>query len=79
MADPEPVQILEDPVDKLGTAATRIEIFDPEAERPAAGARVRVAHQGRIGVAEMEAPGRRRGETCDLQDSLHDKGDRGDS
>jgi len=78
-ADAEPFEVLEDAIDKFRPAATGIEILDPEAELAAARAGLRMAQNGRIGMPEVEAARRRRGETCDLQDSLHDKGDRGDS
>ena len=79
MPEAEPFQILENAVDKLRTAAPGIKILDPQEEQPAALARLRMAKCRRISVTQVEPTRRRRGETCDLQDSLHDKGDIGDS
>ena len=75
----EPGQVLEDPVDELRPAAAGIEILDPQPELAAAGPRPCMAQRRRIGMAQVQPAGRRGGETCDLQDSLHAKGDRGDS
>ena len=79
MGDAEPGQILENAVDELQAAATRIQILDPEQELPAAGARMGMAERRRKGVAQVEPSRRRWGETCDLQDSLPLKGDKADS
>ena len=79
MGDAEPGQILENAVDELRAAATRIQILDPEQELPAAGARMGMAERRRKGVAQVEPSRRRWGETCDLQDSLPLKGDKADS
>jgi hypothetical protein len=79
VAEPEPVEVLENTVDEFRAAAAGIEILDPQQEFPAAGSGERMAQRRRIGVTQMEPSGRRRGETCDLQDSLHGKGDSGDS
>lgn len=78
-ADAEPFEVLENAVDKFRPAAAGVEILDPEAELAAARPGLDMAQNGRIGMPEVEAARRRRGETCDLQDSLHDKGDSGDS
>jgi hypothetical protein len=77
--DPQPGQILHNAVDELRAASAGIEILDPQQELPAAGARVGVPERRGKGVAQVQPSGRRWGETCDLQDSLHDKGDGGDS
>jgi hypothetical protein len=79
MVEAEPFEILENAIDELRTAAARVQILDPQPELAGAGPRTGMAQYGRIGMAQVE-PARRRGrETCDLQDSLHGKGDRGDS
>ena len=75
----QPLQILENAVDELRAAAAGIEILDPQAELAAAGPRMGMAQHRRIGMAEVEPSRWRGGETCDLQDSLHAKGDIGDS
>ena len=49
------------------------------AEFAAARPGVGMTEHRRKGVAEVQPSRGRGGETCDLQDSLHDKGDRGDS
>ena len=77
--EPEPVEVFENALDKLRPAAPRVEIFDPDTELAAARPRMGMAQHRRKGVAEVQPSGRRGGETCDLQDSLHDKGDHGDS
>ena len=75
----QPFQILEYAVDELRPAAARIEIFDPQQESAFAGTSMGMAQHRRKGMAEVQ-PSRGRGsETCDFQDSLHAKGDRGDS
>ena len=79
MGQPEPGQILENAADELRAAAARVEILDPEQESAAAGPRMGMAKRRRKGMAEVQASRRRGGETCDLQDSLHLKGDKGDS
>ena len=79
MRNAQPGQILENAVDELRAAATRIQILDPEQELPAAGARMGMAERRRKGVAQVEPSRRRWGETCDLQDSLPLKGDKADS
>ena len=75
----EPGQILENAVDELGAAAAGVEILDPKQESPAAGARMGMAQRRRKGMAQVQPAGRRGGETCDLQDSLRVKGDKGSS
>ena len=76
---PQPAQVFEDAVDELGPAAAGVEILDPEAKAAAARPGMGMTKRGREGMAEMQ-PSRRRGsETCDLQDSLHDKAVPGDS
>lgn len=79
MAEAQPFEILQNGCDELGPAAARIEIFDPEQELPAAVSGGGMAERRRISVTQVEPSGRRGRETCDLQDSLHGKGDRGDS
>ena len=74
---PEPVEVFENRLDKFRPAPGGIEILDPDPELTAAGSRALMADDRRIGMAEMKPAGRRGGETCDLQDSLHGKGDRG--
>jgi hypothetical protein len=76
---PQPIDVLEDAIDEFGSASARVQILDPQAKLAPARPRMGMAQDGRKGMAEMEAAGRRRGETCDFQDSLHGKGDRGDS
>jgi hypothetical protein len=73
------LQVFINALDILGSAAARIQILDSQAELAAAGPGMGMAQRRRIGMAEMEPPRRRGCETCDLQDSLHDKGDRSDS
>jgi hypothetical protein len=79
MLEAKPGEVFENAVDELRAAASGIEILDAEAEQAAASASLRMAERRRIGMAEVEPARRRRGETCDLQDSLHGKGDSGDS
>ena len=79
MPDAEPLKIFQNAIDKLRPASARIEVLDPQQETPAAFARGRVTDFRRIGMAEVQPARGRRGETCDLQDSLHGKGDSGDS
>jgi hypothetical protein len=75
----KPFQVFINALDIFGPPTAGIQILDPQAELPAAGTGMGMAKRRRIGMAEME-PTRRRGcETCDLQDSLHDKGDGSDS
>ena len=79
MVEPKPLQILEYAVDELRAAATGVEILDAQPELAAVGPRMRMAQRRRISVTKVQPPGRRRGETCDLQDSLHAKGDIGEA
>jgi hypothetical protein len=79
VAEAEPIEVLENPIDELRTATAGIEILDPQQELPAAGSRQGMAQGRRIGVPQVKPSRRRGGETCDLQDSLHGKGDNGDS
>lgn len=79
MPKPEPVEILENGFDEFGTTAAGIEILDPEQELAAAGSGEGMADRRRIGVAQVKPSRGRWGKTCDLQDSLHGKGDSGDS
>ena len=79
MGQPQPGQILEYAVDELGPAAAGVEILDAEQEFSPAGTGMGVAERRRKGMAQVQEARWRGGETCDLQDSLHDKGDRGDS
>ncbi len=76
---PEPFKILVNARDKFGPAAAWVEVFDPQQEFAAARPALGMAEHGRKGVAEVKPSRGRGGETCDLQDSLHAKGDRGDS
>ena len=76
---PQPLQILENARDELRTAAAGVEIFDPKQEFPAARLGVGMTEHRRKGVAEVQTTRGRGGETCDLQDSLHAKGDFGNS
>jgi hypothetical protein len=76
---PEPFDILKNVLNILRTAAARVEILDPQQEFAAAGPGMGMTKDRRKGVAEVKPSRRRRGETCDLQDSLHDKGAAGDS
>ena len=76
---PEPIEILENAVDKLRPAAAGVEIFDPQQEFAAARPGMGMTEHRRKGMAEVQPSRGRGGETCDLQDSLHDKGDRGNS
>ena len=75
----EPAKVVEDSVHELRAATTGIEILDPKQEFPAAGSGQVMAQGRRIGMSQVEPSRRRGGETCDLQDSLHGKGDSGDS
>ena len=75
----KPGEVLENLLDELRPAAAGVEILDPQQELPAAGARMGMAQRRRKGVAEVQPARRRGGETCDLQDSLPCKGDKGDS
>ena len=79
IGDAEPLQVLQNAIDKFRPASTGIQVLDPQKEASAAFARGRAADCRRIGMAEMQPARGRRGETCDLQDSLHGKGDSGDS
>ena len=79
MGQSQPGEVLENPVDELGAAAARVEVFDPQQEEAAAGACVGVAERGGKRVAQVKPARRRGGETCDLQDSLPLKGDKADS
>ena len=73
--DAKPSQVLKDAVDEFRPASPGIEILDPDEELAAAGTCMGVADNCRVGVAQVK-PARRRGsETCDSQDSLHDKAD----
>ena len=72
----EPGQVLENAADKLRAAAAGVEILDPQQEFPAARPRLAMAQRRRKGMAQMQPSRRRGGETCDLQDSLHSKGDK---
>ena len=73
MIEAEPFQVLENAVDKLRPAAAGVQILDAQQEPAAAVPGTGVAQRSRIGMAEVQTPGRRGGETCDLQDSLHAK------
>ena len=75
----QPFQILENSGHIFRPAAARIEILDPDQEFPAARPGMGMADHRRKGMAEVQSPRGRRRETCDLQDSLHDKGACGDS
>ena len=75
----KPGEVLENPLDELRPAAAGVEILDPEQEFSAAISCDGMAQRRRIGMSQVEPSRRRGGETCDLQDSLHDKGDSGDS
>ena len=79
MLDPQPRQVLENPADELGPASARVKILDPKSELAPAGPGLGMPHDGRKSMAEMQASRGGGGETCDLQDSLHDKGVPGDS
>ena len=78
-AEAKPVEFLKDAVDELRPAAARVEILDADPEFARTRPRMGMAQGSRKGMTQVQASGRRRGETCDLQDSLHDKADRGDS
>jgi len=79
VGEAKPGQILEDAGDELGAASAGVEILNPDEELPAAGARMGMAERRRKGMAKVKPSRGRWGETCDLQDSLHDKGAFGDS
>ena len=79
MTEAEPGEVLENAVDEFKPAAAGIEILDPEQEFSAAGPGQGMAKRSRIGMSQVEPSRRRGGKTCDLQDSLHGKGDSGDS
>ena len=79
MIEAEPLEILENAVGELRAATAGVEILDAQPELSSAGPGMGMAQRRRIGMAEVEASRGRRGETCDLQDSLHAKGDTGDS
>ena len=79
MLKAKPGEVLEYSVDEFRAAASGIEILDAKAEQAAGSAGLRMAQRRRIGMAEVEPARRRGGETCDLQDSLHGKGDSDDS
>lgn len=51
MGKPQPCKVLENPVDELGAAAARVEVFDAQQEVTATGACVGVAERGGKGVA----------------------------
>jgi hypothetical protein len=72
-ADAQPFQVLVNSIDEFRPAAAGIEILDTQFELAAAGPRMGVAQCSREGMPKMEQAGWRRGETCDLQDSLHRK------
>jgi hypothetical protein len=76
---PEPGDVLEYAVDELRSAPRGIEILDPQQPLSPARPRLGVAEHRRKSMAEVQAPRRRWGKTCDLQDSLHDKGAHRDS
>ena len=64
--DPEPVEVLGNAVNEFCATPARIKVLNPEQEALPA----RAAKRGRIGMAKMEAPRRRRRKACDLQDLL---------
>ena len=70
----EPFQILVDAVDEFRPASARVKVLDAQQETTAAAPRAGMPKDRRVGMAEVEPPGRRGGKTCDLQDSLHAKG-----
>jgi hypothetical protein len=78
VVEAEPFQILENAVYEFRSAPAGIEILDPQPELAAARSGMSMAQRRRVCVTEVQAPGGRRGETCDLQDSLHAKGDIGE-
>jgi hypothetical protein len=78
-AESEPVQILVDARDEFRAAAAGIKVLDADPEFSPAALRLGMTQRRRKGVAQVQPAGRRRSKTCDLQDSLHGKGDRGDS
>ena len=75
----QPFQVFENAIHEFGAATSGVEIFYPQQEFAAAFASMRMANGCRIGMAKVQPSRRRGGETCDLQDSLHGKGDIGDS
>lgn len=77
--DAQPFEVRLDCRYKFRLAAAGIEIFNPDQKSSAAGAGVRMADNRRESVPQMKLTRGGGGETCDLQDSLHAKGDRGDS
>ena len=79
MIEVQPFQILVNAVDKLRAAATRVEVLDAQPELAAAGPRMSMAKRRRVSMAKVQPSRRRGGKTCDFQDSLHAKGDIGDS
>jgi hypothetical protein len=74
VGEAKPGEVLENAGDELRAASAGIEILDSDEKPAAAGARMGMAQRRRKGMAKMQSAGRRWGETCDLQDSLHDKG-----
>ena len=76
MRNAQPGQILENVADEFRTAASGVQILDPQQKFPAAGPRMGMAQRRRKGMAQVQPSRRRGGETCDLQDSLHFKGDK---
>ena len=79
MRKAQPVQVLENPIDEFRTTSAGVEILDPQQELPAAGPSMGMPERCRKGVAKVKPSRGRGGEACDLQDSLHDKGDISDS
>ena len=75
----EPLQVLQNAFDELWATTAGVQILDPQQELPSAGPGMGVAECRGKGVTQVKPAGRRRGETCDLQDSLHSKGDKSDS
>jgi len=53
VVDAEPVEILENPIEKFRTAAAGIEVLDPEEELPAAATGSGMAARRRISMAQM--------------------------
>ena len=78
-AEAKPFQIFQDAIDKFRSTPGGVEILDPQAKLAAARLGVSMTQYRRKGVPEVQPPGWRGCETCDLQDSLHDKGVPGDS
>lgn len=79
MGQAQPGEVFENALDELRPASTGIEILDPQQEPAAGGARMGMAQRRGKGMTQMQPAGRRGRETCDLQDSLPVKGDKGDS